>query len=425
MHPAIIISRSTSMMDEPVTISAVGLQPQQTVKFHLIKKIHEDRFLASEATFIADSEGNVHLERQAPVQGSYTGVDGMGLFWSLEPLPGDQLPHGNETPSPPSIIKDELSPQNSTLLLESDHHIAAQQTIIREWLGAGICKEPVHNDEFIGTYFYPANHGPKRAILVLGGSEGGINEKTAALLASHGFSVLALGYFGTGNLNKQLSDISLEYVGKAIQWLKSRPEVAPGGIGIHGTSRGSELALWSAVLFSDITATVSLNGSAVSFCGIAPWTDQPILPPAWIYEGQPLPYLRRDNPVDLALSCKQMWGSKQGNPFRAWHGGLSADHAQRDAATIPLERINGGLLMISGEADECWDSVALSQQGFRRRTSPDQAGLSKHLIYKGAGHYIGIPYLRAIASDQGTKPDIARASIDSWKETIEFFKKML
>lgn len=92
--------------------------------------------------------------------------------------------------------------------------------------------------------------------------------------------------------------------------------------------------------------------------------------------------------------------------------------------TIPLERMNGELLMISGLADESWNSAYLSEQGFKRKTA-FRKDASKHLIYDGAGHYIGIPYLRAVSSDQGNQQALARASVESWKETICFFKRVL
>ena len=59
---------------------------------------------------------------------------------------------------------------------------------------------------------------------------------------------------------------------------------------MHGVSRGAELALWSGVLFDEIKAIVSLNGSGVSFAGITPWTEEPNLLPAWMYKGEALPY---------------------------------------------------------------------------------------------------------------------------------------
>ncbi|ANA78740.1 acyl-CoA thioesterase/bile acid-CoA:amino acid N-acyltransferase family protein [Paenibacillus glucanolyticus] len=421
----IIISDPHSMVDASIKISAAGMQPQETVTFHLIKKINEERYLASQASFVADPEGKVELDHQAPIHGTYCGVDGMALFWSMEPTVKNALTHVLDEKYNQPDTRDELSPQTSLMLLETHDEIVAHQAVTRHWTSNDTVKQTVREAGLIGNFFYNKDLKPRPGIIVVGGSEGGMNEKTAALLASHGFSVFALAYFGVENLQKQLRDIPLEYVESAIKWLQKRSEVQAGGFGIHGTSRGSELALWSAALFPEITAVVSLNGSAVSFSGIVPWSNDPTLPPAWTYQGQPLPYLQPDNPVQLANECKEMWISQKGNPFRKWHDGLSANIDWLERATIPLEKINGEVLMISGSADESWDSAALSEQGLRRKTQNDPAAISKHLIYDGAGHYIGIPYLRAISPDPGTKQQLAEASVDSWKKTIEFFKQRL
>ncbi|WHT48485.1 acyl-CoA thioester hydrolase/BAAT C-terminal domain-containing protein [Sporosarcina thermotolerans] len=111
---------------------------------------------------------------------------------------------------------------------------------------------------------------------------------------------------GTRPLPKQLVEIPLEYVEGAILWLKNRPEVAEGWLGMHGTSKGGELALLAATYFEDIKAVVSLSGSPVVCCGIVPWTNQKELPPSWTYEGKAIPYARPDNSVEISNTCRTM-----------------------------------------------------------------------------------------------------------------------
>lgn len=425
-HPNIVIHDILSRIDEPINISVTGIQPGQVITLHLIKKLNGERYLASKASYTADQGGIVDLSHQPPVQGSYQGVGQMGLFWSMEPVQlTEEMKCYIDDQYQPSAPYDELSPQVSVVLLEMDDIIVAHQAITRQWMGSDIEKLSIREEELIGSFFYHKDRKPRPAIIVLGGSEGGINEKTAALLASHGFSVLAVAYFGIEKRQAQLREIPLEYVEFAIHWIKGRREVQAGGIGIHGTSRGSELALWSATLFPDIIAAVSLNGSAVSFCGIVPWTEEPTLPPAWTYQGQSLPYLQPDNPIKLALECKEMWVNRRGNPLRLWHDGLSRNVELLEKATIPLEKMHGELLMVSGLEDESWDSATLSARGFNRKMQTHPSKRSKHLKYEGAGHYIGIPYLRVISTNPETRQQLAHASIDSWQETIKFYKQVL
>ncbi|MEM5686604.1 hypothetical protein AAHB49_06340 [Bacillus cereus] len=67
----------------------------------------------------------------------------------------------------------------------------------------------IRENGLVATFFYNENKKANPGIIVLGGSEGGLNEYLAALLASHNFSVLALAYFGIDNLPKQLVEIPL------------------------------------------------------------------------------------------------------------------------------------------------------------------------------------------------------------------------
>jgi pimeloyl-ACP methyl ester carboxylesterase len=80
-------------------------------------------------------------------------------------------------------------------------------------------------------------------VLVLAGSEGGLHESTAALLASHGQALLALTYFRAPGLPRQLTGIPLEYFARAIAWLRTQPEADSDRILVVGHSRGGELAL--------------------------------------------------------------------------------------------------------------------------------------------------------------------------------------
>src|SRR4051794_27319542 len=68
----------------------------------------------------------------------------------------------------------------------------------------------------------------------------------AALLASHGFAVLALAYFGYEDLPEGLSDVDLEYFEQAAEWLSKQPNVMSDGVGIIGVSLGADIAVMTA-----------------------------------------------------------------------------------------------------------------------------------------------------------------------------------
>ena len=111
-----------------------------------------------------------------------------------------------------------------------------------------IIKTPI-SEEFIGTLFIPESQKQFLAVIVLPGSEGGIPESVARHLASFGYVVLALGYFGKDGLPQLLENIPLEYFQKALSRLKSMPQVKESALSILGYSRGGELALLLGSLF--------------------------------------------------------------------------------------------------------------------------------------------------------------------------------
>src|SRR5690625_7082273 len=105
-----------------------------------------------------------------------------------------------------------------------EHMILTTTTIIREVVPPDVDRFPVREQVLVGTFFYHPKSRPLPTVIVLGGSEGGLRESNAALLASYGFNSLALAYFGIEDLPKELVNIPLDYIEKAIGWLNDNPD---------------------------------------------------------------------------------------------------------------------------------------------------------------------------------------------------------
>jgi uncharacterized protein len=76
------------------------------------------------------------------------------------------------------------------------------------------------------------------AVLVLGGSEGGLPVRLPEALASRGHPTLAVAYFGLAGLPRTLANIPLEYFVTSLRWLARQPGVDPKRIVVVGASRG-------------------------------------------------------------------------------------------------------------------------------------------------------------------------------------------
>src|ERR1700761_1544534 len=76
----------SSRVDEPVRISVSGLAPSTVVTIEVRVRDGGLQEWASQAEFRSDADGIVDASEQAPLSGSYSGVDGDGLLWSMTPV---------------------------------------------------------------------------------------------------------------------------------------------------------------------------------------------------------------------------------------------------------------------------------------------------------------------------------------------------
>src|SRR2546427_2680401 len=126
--------------------------------------------------------------------------------------------------------------------------------------------------------------------MMLGGSGGSYSEDAAARdLAQAGYPVLAPAYFRDREGNppeleqKQLRNVPLEYIFKALDWLEARPEVCADRIVLMGESRGAELALMIGSLRPDVAGVIAYSPQELRW-GAVGGGD-----PAWALHGHPLP----------------------------------------------------------------------------------------------------------------------------------------
>ncbi len=373
-------------VDEPFAITLKDLSPWQRVTLRARFVDAYDVEWTSRATFRADFRGTVDVSRQPPIEGSYTGTDAMGLVWSADS-------NGNS-------YAISLRPQPLFITAETGGKTAHVE-VARTLLTDEISSTDVRERGLYGRFFRPATGGPVPGVLVLGGSDGGLAPyvmREAALLARHGFAALALAYFYVGSLPDRLAGIPLEYFGDAIRWLQDHPSVRGDRLGVVGTSRGGELALLLGAHYPDLEAVVSYAGSGLVF-------PSPAGPePAWTFRGRPLPWI--PNPFDI----------------------LQADPRQFERAEIPVERTNGPVLLISGDADQVWPATQLSQVAMERLGRPGRPYHDEFRHYHEAGHGIQPPYLPATPGTYyygGDAEGNAAANEDSWRRVFRMLDARL
>jgi hypothetical protein len=269
----------SALCNERVNIRVSGLPPSGKVRtsasmaFPWAKTVKYE----SVAEFTADQGGTLDLSTQKPDSGTYGFADSMGLLLSMKRAAGKSKGVFRNISVESSLFIDinvECGQESSSARLE------------RRLVSPGIQSLRV-NDTFVGELFYSAN--ADKTIVVLGGSSN--DELTtllplSALLASHGFNVLALVFFGEKGINSALAEIPLEYFERVFEWLEANPLTRSRQLYVYGGSIGGVLGLLLASRYPAIRKVVAVNPIAWCFQGI---TFRNVS--SWTHGGKPLPYI--------------------------------------------------------------------------------------------------------------------------------------
>jgi dienelactone hydrolase len=269
----------------------------------------------------------------------------------------------------------------------------------------------------VADYFAadPATDTPG-AIIVLGGSEGGLSgsRNLARRLAAAGFDALAVSYFGEPGQSARLDRVPIEPVARAREWLEARPE-AGEAIALIGVSKGGELALLAASRDPSIRAVVAAVPSNVIWQGIDMAGGN--TGGSWTAAGVELPY----TPYDFSQGFTGV--------FRLYEVSLASAPSE---AEIPVERIAGPVLLVSGQADSLWPSTEMANRVERRLRANGFRHVVTHLAWPDAGHAVfGAPVRpdtpgldRALALG-GTIDGLVAARADGWPRVLAFLTDAL
>jgi hypothetical protein len=243
------------------------LPQNKNITLHAYRRNWEG-LIYSFACFKTDSKGQIQLNKDKPISATYSGVDSLGIFWSM---------------TKPTYINEELPFEINNLKLntiyfqlEVDGKIISKDELRLILETPDIYCEEIRNKDMAANFYYPKNKQNLPLIIMLGGSDGGIRQvdDRAKIISSHGYAVLALGYFGMENLPKNLERIPVEYFFNSINWAKEKQFIDTNKIVILGFSKGGEAALLVASIRRDIKGAIAFVPSNVRWQGIP---DGPIL----------------------------------------------------------------------------------------------------------------------------------------------------
>ncbi|ADG39654.1 putative thioesterase [Leuconostoc kimchii IMSNU 11154] len=226
--------------------------------------------------------------------------------------------------------------------------------------------------------FYPKHANRLPAIIVLSGSEGGIEkaQSIAQLLANHGFSALAIGYFNIKGLTSNLSQIPIEIIKSAIDFLKSHDVTDKDRIGIYGRSKGAEFALLAASYYTQIKCVVINSPSNIVYEGIS-HKRLPIRKSSWSYKGKDINY--------FPFSYRSfIWSKIKNQSFP-----IVRENSEYE---IPVEKTNGNIFCVFSTKDEIWNAELATTRIEKRLKRYQFKNKLRIMRVEHTGHMLTVPF---------------------------------
>ena len=275
----------------------------------------------------------------------------------------------------------------------------------------------VDEGEMQGFRLVPKEKSHKGLVICFGGADGGPNFENAEILAKEGYETFALFMFGMKNQEQTLRKIPLEQFEDVISYInKNIKDNKP--ISVLGASKGAEYALNLACKYPEIDNLILIAPSSYNFAGL----DFKDYGSSWTYKGKELPY------IDIKKSSFNSFLKniivpniiKSPISYKETYNSAIEEDSTSQEKLISVKGVKANILMIVGEDDLMWDSLAMANK------IKEQNSKAKIYSYKGAGHIFagnGILNLGKIrVATGGTIEGNEKARSES-RKTIDAFLK--
>jgi len=211
-------------------------------------------------------------------------------------------------------------------------------------------------------------------IVAFGGSEGGNVFASDQLklerdkFLERGYAFLAVGYFGTKTTPASMDRISLNAIHDSIASIISKhARINKNKVALYGGSRGGELVLNLASKYKDYDAVIAVVPSNVTLPTRFGWGATS----SWSFLDEEVPYLSSANT------------EARGEFFNVLSRMLEDDQAVSRAA-IPVEKIEGPILLLSARNDEVWPSTMMCNKMVERLRSKHFRYHVEHIALEGS-----------------------------------------
>ncbi|XP_070828599.1 peroxisomal succinyl-coenzyme A thioesterase-like [Chaetodon trifascialis] len=412
------VKPSRGLVDEKFVVLVQNVPPGFQLTIHALHKCEDGHSWEAFAHYTANAAGSVNVSEDPSLGGTYSGVEQMGLLWSLRPVPGSK-------PALRMRKENVQTPMEVTISVYQGHQtegfmdqVQLAGAVVERWyMAPGVRRVPITEGGLTATLFLPSGPGPFPGILDLWGGGGKLVEYRAALLASHGFASLALDYLTPKITIETGKMVENSYFEMAYRVLEQHPQILGSRIAMLGLSFGTSITLKMAVYSKvmKLRCAVSISGSHV----------QPI-----------------HGSVEQMLNAFTEKASKirVNEEGQVIYRDLTLPIPTDPELKVDVGRLQCPVLVVVGEDDQ--NSPAY-EAAMDMKDIMERAG-STHLLtilsYPNAGHLIEPPYTphvrasafrsvntreKVVALWGGETVTHSRAQEDAWRKTLVFLREHL
>uniref|UniRef100_A0A4W5QUT1 Acyl-CoA thioesterase 19 n=1 Tax=Hucho hucho TaxID=62062 RepID=A0A4W5QUT1_9TELE len=416
--PLLLLHPSRGLIDEKFSLMVQNLSQIQEITLHALIHSDDGDYWEAFGHYVSDATGLVNVANDSSLGGTYDGVKPMGLLWSMRPVPGSRIGlrlRKKEVHTPMLV---HISVYRGHMSQGFKEQVALASVVTERWyMSPGVRRVDITEGGITGTLFLPPGPGPFPGVLDMWGGGGGLVEYRAALLASHGFAVMAISYFFPDH--KKNTTIGYPYFENAFRLLQDHCLVATDRIALLGISFGVTVVL-SITAYSETVkprCCVCISGTHTGQIG----ATQSIADTSNRIENQ------------YKKACRD---EKNRLIWRDVFLPIPEDIDLK----VEMGRITCPLLLVVGQDDQNNATVEAADDMKKMMERAGNSHLLTTLSYPGAGHLIEPPYSphckvssflmpesreRVLMLWGGlTKPHTV-AQEDSWEKILGFLREHL
>ena len=464
----IIEAPADSRLDEPFTATIIGGRAGSTVEVITSGNDVFGRLWRSRAAFTVPTDGVIDLATAAPdgIDGQdpdWVSADGTAPVWAMRFDDDDATPELFVPPAEPwqlTIDARGVGAIESTDSGAASQPVSGRRTVLRRPGAVGVRYEPTSVGGLPGMVVLPPGDAPASGwpgVACFGGSEGGFDSQlsNAAVLASHGFVVLAQAWISEADAAVNVSEVPLERFADALDLLAGHEFVDRARVSGMAISRGAEglLAAAGRGLTPAMSSLVLVSPSSVAWQALGSSGEVPDTA-SWTVGGTPLPWVPLSSGVLMRQIIRNAWTvgrdisqqrptllrlrpsyeaslkavgllDRQGNV----PGGASRTseaHHPPAGSVLDATNLRCPLLMLAGQDDQLWPSVPMARMLAAQRAGAGVAAADQLIAYDGTGHLIRLgllptdaPWTNGIAFG-GSREGLAAAQADATTRVLAF-----